>query len=191
MKQGAPQFHTWPRWFPGLLTVFCGLLVGISLLLLSTGVTYGRYMTTGTTSVHFQAEPKPSVTVREGESEILASAEAETSATVARTFQVTCDGADDDTRIRVRLYAAGETAPSIAVQTSDHTVYTVTARALEASTMSGTDLGAKWVYIITDTDGNELLFDPAAEGLTFVIRSADDTSDIAQLIIRAEAVKES
>lgn len=188
MKHGAPQFHTWPRWLPGLLTAFCGLLVGVSLLSLSVGVSYGRYLTTGTADVSFQVTPKPTAEVNVTETETLPQGEGENPITTSMTCLVTCDGVES-ADVRVRFYASGETAPVLTVQTADNTVYTLTARGLKAATVSGTDLGVNWVYIITDTDGNEVLFAPKAEGLVYRIQVADNATDISQLEIRAEAVR--
>ncbi|MBQ3507853.1 MAG: hypothetical protein IJA91_04810 [Clostridia bacterium] len=186
MDQREQQLHTRSRLTVGILTAVCGLLLAGTLLAASVGVSYGRYMTTGTAAVSFQATPKPLVAVESTTAETLAA-----SVTVATTYHVTCEGDLEDASIHIRIFGFGETAPTLTVQTADNNEYTVTARALASTTMSGAELGAEWVYIFTDVYGEEIPFILNGDGLTLTVASADAVLDISQLVIRAEAVKES
>ena len=162
------------------------LLVWVLLLLaagsLAVGDAFARYMTTETADVGFMAQARPSATVlqpvTEGEQTEV-------------TFRVICGESTEHTGVRIRVYGYGEDAQTTTV-TATHTAtgetYALSVRALDSQTPAGAETGAAWVYVFTDNQGEELLFDMNAE-LSFVLQTSPTTADASSLRIGAEVVK--
>lgn len=168
------------------------LLLAWALLLplmgrMAVGDSFARYVATGTADVGFMAQAKPSATVlqpvTEGEQTEV-------------TFRVICGESTEHTGVRIRVYGYGEDAQTTTV-TATHTAtgetYVLSVRALDSQTPAGAETGAAWVYVFTDKQGEELLFDMNAE-LSFVLQTSPTTADAASaeassLRISAEVVK--
>ncbi len=188
MDQREQQLYTRSQLTVGILTAFCGLLLAVALLSVSVGVSYGRYMTTGTTAVSFQATPKPCAEIE------TALETTEESTVISIICEVTCDNTREGASMNIRIYGLHETdevPPALTVRTADNIAYTVAARELDASTPACTELGARWVYIITDETGNEISFPAKTDGLTLTVQPAGGVADVSNFVFRAEAVKES
>lgn len=173
-------------------TVGMLLLAWVILLLLvgrmAVGESFARYMTTGTADVGFEAQAKPSVTVLQP---ITDDEQAEV------TFQVICSESTEHTGVRIRVYGYGED-PEATTVTATHTTtgetYVLSVRALDSQTPAGAETGAPWVYVFTDNQGEELLFDMNGEALSFVLRTTPTTAEVvsaeaSSLRISAEAVR--
>ncbi len=173
-----PEKRGRARSIGGRLILLAGI-VCVTFLCLLSGPIYARYMTTRTFSVGFWLVSKPSVTVIE-----TTEAPAE-GGTIARRFEVCGAATTTDSAFRFRLYGYGQEEQALQLMINRR-IYTFEARALNSSTGPATQLGAKWVYVVTNSSGEEILFDIDAE--MFVIVVMADT-DISQLTVCAEAVR--
>lgn len=180
MDQRDQQLHTRSRTYMGMLLILLWITAVAATLWLSVGITFARFQSTGTANVTFTATGKPQVTVTE-------IAAVDTVEDGTRTFNVTCSHQTEQTGIRIRLYSSGKVAQTVKVQNNnDLTVaYTVIPRALDSASALG-QTGEKWVYMLTDESGQELVFEPETTNFSFKIVSDDGVSELR---IYAEAVK--
>ena len=163
----------------GMLFLLLWLTVTAGMFGLFTGTSFARYQSAGSAIVQFAAVGKPQVTVVETEV-----------SGGSKGFTVTCNRDTEGACVRIRLYGSGTALQSLMVYSSEEKQsYTLIPYALSASSVKGQETNSSWVYILTDGNGQEVLFASETQGMAFVLNPTNTDADISQLQICAEVVR--
>ena len=179
MELRDQQLHTHARTTMGILCLLLWLIAAMATLGVFVGTSFARYQSTGLADVRFTALGKARATVTES-----------ASTGESRGFYVTCNGETEGTGIRIRLYGSGDALQSLLLYRSDKSVsYTAIPYALSAGSVMGRKTGASWVYILLDGNGQEVLFDPGTQPMSFTLNPTEANTDVSGLQICAEVVE--
>ena len=179
MELRDQQLHTHSRTAMGVLCLLLWVVVAMATLGVGVGTSFARYQSTGLANVQFTALGKARATVTES-----------ASTGESRGFYVTCNGETEGTGIRIRLYGSGDALQSLLLYRSDKNVsYTAIPYALSAGSVMGRQTGASWVYVLVDGNGQEVLFDPVTQPMSFTLNPTEANTDISGLQICAEVVE--